>query len=114
VKQWRIMKIKKLHPLNLVMRCIVLKRRGCWVAICVDLDLAVQADTHAQAKKLLSEQMRSYVEDSLTVDAEHAPHLLTRKAPLAYIAMYYGIKWLNRAKGWLSYETALPLAVSRA
>lgn len=96
------------------MRCMALKRDRYWVAICLDLDLAVQATTVEQARKLLREQMRCYVEEAVTVDAEHAGYLLNRKAPLRYFAMYYGIKWLNHAKRWLTYETAMPISVARA
>lgn len=88
---------------------MALERKGYWVAMCIDLDLAVQATTAAQAKKRLREQMHSYIEDALAVDADYATNLLTRRAPLRYFAMYYGIKWLNRAKHWLSYEAAMPM-----
>lgn len=105
---------RKLHPSDLVLRCMALRKNGYWVAMCLDLDLAVQADTAEQAKSLLREQMRSYVTEAFTVDAEHTVQLLTRKAPRRYFAMYYAIKWLNHAKGWLSYEAAMPMALAKA
>jgi hypothetical protein len=58
--------------------------------------------------------MYSYIEDALGVDAEHAPTLLNRRAPLRYFAMYYGIKLLNQAKGWLAYEAAMPVTPAHA
>lgn len=105
---------KKLHPSSLVLRCLALERDSYWVAMCIDLDLAVQASTAKKAKELLRAQMYSYIEDALGVDSEHAPSLLNRRAPLRYFAMYYGIKWLNHAKGWLAYEAAMPVTPAHA
>lgn len=108
------MKQKKLHPSDLVLRCMALRRDGYWIGMCVDLDLVVQADSARQAKKLLQEQIFSYVEEALGEDSEHAADLLTRRAPLRFIAMYYGIKWFNHARRSLSYETAMPMTPAHA
>lgn len=105
---------KKLHPADLVLRCMALQRNGYWVAMCLDLDLVVQANSAEQAKRLLREQMHSYIQDALSIDADHAGDLLSRKAPLRYFAMYYGIKWFNHAKRMLSYEAAMPVAIAKA
>lgn len=105
---------KKLHPTELVLRCMALQRKGYWVAMCIDLDLVVQADTAEQAKRLLRGQMVDYIEEALSIDDDHAGVLLGRKAPLRYRAMYYGIKWFNHAKRMLSYEAAMPMSVAKA
>lgn len=93
---------------------MALQRKSYWVAMCLDLDLVVQADTAEQAKRMLREQIRSYIEEAMTVDVKHAAALLSRRAPLRYFAAYYGIKWFNHAKGWLSYEAAVPLFPAKA
>lgn len=103
------MKANRLQPSDLVLRCLAFERRGYWVAMCIDLDLAVQADTAAQARKKLREQMVSYVEDALSVDADHAAYLLNRRAPLRYFARYYFYKLLNHAKKRGTYEAAMPM-----
>ena len=103
------MKYKALHPNDLLVRCLALERAGYWVAMCVDLDLAVQASSAAQARKLLKEQIASYVADAVGVDGEHAAELLHRKAPLRYLALYYFIKLINATKKRQSYEAAIPL-----
>jgi hypothetical protein len=108
------MKRQKLHATNLVMRCMAMQRKGYWVALCLDLDLAAQASTVEGAKKLLREQMRSYLEDAMTIDTEHGAYLLKRRAPLRYLALYYAIKWFNHAKQRLSYEAALPVMPAKA
>lgn len=93
---------------------MAMQRKGYWVAMCLELDLTVQASTVEGAKKLLRDQMRSYLEDAMTVDAEHAPYLLKRRAPLRFLALYYAIKWFNHAKQRLSYEAALPVMPAKA
>lgn len=103
------MKNRHISPESLVLRCLALQRPGYWVAMCIDLDLTVQATTVAQARKLLKEQMTSYVSDALTVDSEHASVLLKRKAPLRYRLMYHCIKFMNAHKRKQTYEAAMPL-----
>ena len=93
---------------------MAMQRNGYWVAMCVDLDLVVQASTVESAKKLLREQMRSYIEEAMTVDAEQVGYLLKRRAPLRYLALYYLFKWFNHAKSRLSYEAALPVMPAKA
>jgi hypothetical protein len=100
---------KKIHPSDLILRCFALRRNGYWVAMCVDLDLAVQADSAHEVKRLLREQIVSYVSDVYGDDQQFAVQLLSRRAPLRYFAIYYGIKWFNHARRYFSYETAIPL-----
>lgn len=108
------MKRRQLRTTDLLLRCMALRRKSYWVAMCLDLDLVVQADTADQAKRLLREQIRSYVQEAMTVDAEHAAELLARRAPMRYFAAYYAIKWFNHAKRWLSYEAAMPVLPAKA
>ena len=103
------MKRKALHPNDLLLRCIALQRGNHWVAMCIDLDLTVQADSSAQARVLLKAQIASYVTDAVSVDEEHASYLLHRKAPLRYIAMYHFIKLVNATKKRQSYEATMPM-----
>ena len=106
------MKRKALHPNDLLVRCLALKRNGYWVAMCIDLDLVAQADTAAQARKLLQGQIASYVADAVGVDGAHAAELLHRRAPLRYLALYHFIKLVNAARPTRrrqSYEAAMPM-----
>ena len=106
--------VKKIHPSDLILRCLALRRDGYWVAMCVDLDLVVQADTASEAKHLLHEQIVSYVAEAYGEDERFAVQLLGRRAPMRYFAMYYAIKWLNHARRYFSYETAMPLPFAHA
>lgn len=103
------MKARALHAKDLSLRCLALQRKGYWVAMCIDLDLSVQASTVTQARKLLKAQIASYVADAVGEDEQHVAYLLHRKAPWRFIAMYYAVKLFNATTSRLSYEAAMPM-----
>jgi len=78
-----------MNPANLVLRCYARKRATHWEAFCIDLCLAAQGDTFAEARNKLDDQMVDYVNEALTIDKDHAEYLLSRKAPFKQIATYY-------------------------
>ena len=55
---------------------------GEWEAICPDLDIAVQGSSFDEVKSLLSESIKTYVEDAMAEGPEVARRLLSRRAPL--------------------------------
>ena len=55
---------------ELILRCYLKKRDGQWVAVCIDLCLAAQADTASEARRRLEAQIVDYVEEALTVDRD--------------------------------------------
>jgi hypothetical protein len=71
-----------MRAVELTVRCMAWREGGQWVAACIDLTLAAQASTCLEARQKLHEQIASYVNEAMTVDAEHADSLLTRKAPV--------------------------------
>lgn len=73
---------------ELVLRCYV-QEEGSWVAVCLDLNLAAQAETEGMARKKLEEMTLMYVREALTTDREYADQLLSRKAPLRLWVRYY-------------------------
>lgn len=60
-----------------------------WVAVCIDLCLAAQGDTCAEARAKLDTQMDQYVQEAYTVDRAHFSQLIPRKAPLHQRVKYY-------------------------
>lgn len=78
-------------PKKHALRCFAYREKssGQWLAFCVDLNLAVQADSMAAAKNKLHEQIVEYAEDLRGVNAEHARELFPRPAPLRIRALYY-------------------------
>lgn len=69
-------------PSALTVRCMAWQEQGLWVAACIDLALAIQADTFEAARTGLHEQISVYVTEAFTIDGDHAEQLLARKARL--------------------------------
>lgn len=101
---------------ELVLRCYIKPADGHWVAICIDLCLAAQAETAIDARRKLESHIFSYVEEALTVDREFAGELLSRKAPvgqrLEYFAILtlYQLRLLGNGMGQ-AFKTILPVHV---
>jgi hypothetical protein len=87
-----------MHPQQLLLRCYAEREsNGQWFAICLDLNLAAQANTQQEATEKLHAQIVSYVREALTVDAEYASQLLPRRAPFSFFARYYWMQLLRLA-----------------
>ena len=81
-------------------RCYVeQKGESLWVAVCIDLCLAAQAESCQEAREKLEAQITDYVFDAIKgADQAHADRLLNRKAPLLYRLKYHlaSLTWANR------------------
>jgi predicted RNase H-like HicB family nuclease len=64
------------------------QEQGVWVAACIDFSLAAQGSSLDDVKRKLHEQIRSYVEEAMTIDSAHAEGLLSRSAPRADVLRY--------------------------
>jgi hypothetical protein len=81
---------EKMKAQKLLLRVYGECQDGQWTLLCLDFSLAAQADTIAEAQRLLREQIVHYVEDvTVGPDQEHAAELLRRPAPLKYWVKYY-------------------------
>lgn len=86
---------------QLSLRCYAEQKGALWVAICVDLGLAAQADSFDEVRVKLHAQIGEYVYDALCgEDQDHAAELLfSRKASLEHRAKYYFAPVLNKLNG---------------
>lgn len=104
----------KVKPLPIVVRLYGKKRSGHWSIICLEFNLAAQANTIQEAKAKLDEMMKSYVHDA--VDAQYGLQLLTRRAPAVFWAKYYFERFLqlvgHARKSELAEQEALPMSMS--
>ena len=81
-----------MKPQDLVVRCYATKHDDLWVAVCIDLSLAVQGASVAEVQGKLNAQIVEYVCDALEGDDRpYAADLLRRKAPLAQQLHYYSL-----------------------
>ena len=86
-----------MKSIDLTLRCMGTKDGGQWSLMCLDLCLAVQADSFEEAKKKLERQICEYVTDALVgEDKDYADQLMSRRAPAQYWAQYYLYKTLNK------------------
>lgn len=67
-----------------------------WTALCVDLDISVQADSMRGAMDLMNKVGSSYIEDAMKESPEVRDRLLNRSSP-----------WHIRLSLWLQYQLFL-------
>lgn len=100
---------------DLIVRCYLKPSQGQFVAVCIDLCLAAQADTAQEARAKLDRQIEGYVEEALTVDRAFAAELLTRKAPISQRLEYWRILLTQTLKASIGhvFDTILPVHVGK-
>lgn len=69
---------------------------GDWSAICVDLDLAVQAASQREAIDKMEQMVSSYIEDAMREEPQVRDRLLSRSSPFKL-----------RFQLWLAYQLFL-------
>ncbi|WP_424407832.1 hypothetical protein [Pasteurella sp. PK-2025] len=81
-----------------LIRCMAYKKGNLYIAVCLDLSLAAQADTMNEAIEKLDSQIRDFVEE-VSSDPQYASQLLNRPAPLSLWVKYYWFKFLSAKNG---------------
>ena len=81
------------------LRCLAEKRHGRWEALCIDLDIAVDAPTLAEARASLDEAVRLYVDSLSDLAPADRARLLRRSAPLKYLLRYWIVRLTHRNMG---------------
>ena len=83
----------EIRPENLVLRCYGYKKRDRWHGVCIDLNLAVEANSAEHLNEKMGEVISSYIDTVIdTEDAGSVPDLISRKAPLRDFLIYYLIR----------------------
>lgn len=72
------------------LRCMAYQQNGVFVAACLDLSLAAQADTMREAMDKLDAQIKDYIAEACA-EPQYAKQLLSRKAPLSMWLKYWVI-----------------------
>ncbi|MDC4238427.1 hypothetical protein [Pasteurella multocida] len=81
-----------------LIRCMAYEKGNLYIAVCLDLSLAAQADTMNEAIEKLDSQIRDFVEE-VNSDPQYASQLLNRPAPLSLWVKYYWFKFLSAKNG---------------
>jgi len=81
------------------LRCMAYQQDGVFVATCLDLSLAAQANTMQEAMDKLERQVDSFIEE-VASEREFAKDLINRKAPLSMWVKYWliGLRVLFKPK----------------
>lgn len=79
-----------------ILRCMAYRQDGVYVAVCLDLSLAAQADSIKEAKDKLEEQIKGLIAE-VKAEPQYARDLiLNRKAPLSLWMKYWYIGVMTR------------------
>jgi len=73
-----------------VLHCYGKRKDGKWFGVCLELNLAAEADSLLELKREINSMISSYIEAVCdTDDKASIPHLLKRPAPLSDWINYY-------------------------
>ena len=82
-----------MNPKELIVKCYAEQESNYWIAICLNFNLASQANSFEEAKSKLEIMIIEYVYDALVgEDKIYAEQLLSRQASLSFWLKYYFIK----------------------
>ena len=100
-------------PSSFVLRCYGYKFKNVsYTGVCVDLNIAVQADSPDALKKKMGDAINSYFEAVLdTDDRQSIPALIERRAPIQDWAIYYLIKcivFIRQIPAILFFKESIP------
>lgn len=73
------------------LRCYSVRQENGWFALCLDLNLAAEADSLEEVRQHLDAIIQDYLDDVIA-HPEHLADLVPRHAPLRFWLEYYGIR----------------------
>ena len=103
-----------IRPGKLVLRCYAHRvgEDAPHTGVCVDLNIAVQADTAEELKSKMNDAIASYIDVVLDSDDKASiPRLLSRRAPMRDWLIYYLIKTIfliRKFPGNFIFQEAIP------
>ncbi len=107
----------KFKPSDLVLRCYGHQvKGGRWYGVCLNLNLAAEAESLEELRKKLHEMIESYIDAVLdTNDADSIPILLSRRAPLLDWLTYCFISLIMSIRhfpGNITFKELIPFHLS--
>lgn len=103
-----------MRPKELVLRCYGYRdAHGKWCGVCLDFNLAAEADSVSDLRAKITAMIESYVEAVLdTKDAASIPPLFRRRAPLSDWMLYYlilSLTFARRIPDRMTFDAVIPL-----
>ncbi|MEE8431008.1 MAG: hypothetical protein V3S16_07165 [Candidatus Desulfatibia sp.] len=107
----------QVSPSKLVLKCYGSRlASGGWHGICLNFNLAAEAETVEELRSKLHEMIESYIETVLdTSDADSVPALLSRRAPILDWLNYYFIRLVISFRdfpGNITFKELIPFHLS--
>ena len=107
------------RPHHFVLRCYGYKdRRGKWCGVCLELNLAAEADSAKELRSKLGSMIESYIGSVLETDDKGSiPSLLCRKAPLndwiCYFLIYL-LKLISQVPDRMTFNEIIPFRLAHS
>ncbi len=109
----------KFKPSDLVLKCYGHRvKGGRWYGVCLNLNLAAEAESLEELRNKLHEMIGSYIETVLeTDDNDSIPALLSRRAPSLDWVRYYLIKLIISFRYFpdnFTFKESIPFHLARS
>lgn len=106
-----------MRPTDFILRCYGYKdERGKWCAVCLDFNIAAEADSPAELHAKMGRMIESYVATVLdTADGDTISPLLRRRAPLLDWAYYYLIRaenYISKITDRMTFDEVIPFKLA--
>lgn len=77
-----------MRPDDLILRGYTVPDGDSYFAICLDLNIYARGDSVEEATEKCVQFVGEYINEAISDDVEHASHLLRRRTPLKFWALY--------------------------
>ena len=109
----------EIRPEKFVLRCYGYKKRNNrWYGVCIDFNLAVEADSPEELKQKMGEIIYSYIETVIdTDDKASIPNLISRKAPIRDFVIYYVMRLaisLHKFRRNIAFKEVIPFHLAHS
>jgi predicted RNase H-like HicB family nuclease len=103
-----------IRPSQLILRCYGYKtKEGKWFGLCLDFNIAAEADSPEEMKQKMKEFIESYIETILDTDDKGSiSNLFSRRAPIHDWLIYYLIKtifFIKQFPGKFIFKEFIPI-----
>jgi len=106
----------EISPHKLIIRCYGERKGDKWIGVCLNFNLATEAESAEKLVKKMNGVIKSYLEVTLnTEDQKSIPELLLRRAPFRDWCKYYLIRTVFFVKNFhtfFTFKEAIPIQLA--
>ena len=97
--------------MELSLRCVAYPHDKRWVGLCLDLDIAVEAESPKRVVEVMGQAVADYVGDAMSQPEPIRSRLLSRRAPWHVRALWAWRIFLATARPSLKQDDAIEFPV---